>query len=130
MFYLAIICFIYFLVCNIRLRKRYMILDSMEHIENLQADMKENTFYFVMVEGMQYLEIEHYIKFLRKHYGEKMQGFILDKQQYYNAEKYGTNFVLSLNITIVPCIIHCIASGLYGIYDTDGIKEREVVLNE
>ena len=130
MIYLAVICLIYFLICCLRLLRRYAILDSMEHIENLQANMKEDTFYFVMVEGMQYLELEKYIGFSRKHSGQEIQGIILNEEQYYHAEKYGQNFVVSLNIVTVPCIIHCINSRLYVIYDVDGVKEREVVLNE
>lgn len=130
MIYIIVVGLAYWLVCVFRIRKRIDILNMMEHLSDLQVKFEENHSYFVMVDGMQHIEMENYLKLSKKKQYSRMQGIVVKQEKYYNADAYGNNFIVKLDITMLPCIIKCVNANSYIIYDENGANGREVVLNE
>lgn len=98
--------FIFFILSYYRITRRICVLNSMYHAEKLDVNFNDGKYYYVMVEGMQYLEIERFIKFNKKVGKHNLIGIIINTEEYYNAELYQPNFIIDFEIKMVPLIIH------------------------
>lgn len=128
MIIIILVCIIFFIISYNRITKRLRVLNSMCHAEKLGVNFCYGKYYYIMVDNMQYLEIENFIKFEKKVGKDNLIGIIINTEEYYNAELYQPNFIIELEIKKVPLIIFTL-NNKFILLNTQGKEEREVDLN-
>lgn len=121
-------CIIFYIISYNRITKRLRVLNTMCHAKKLDVNFSDDKYYYIMVDDMQYFEIENFIKFEKKVGKDNLIGIIINTEEYYNAELYQPNFIIELKIKKVPLIIFNL-NNKFILFNTQGKEEREVDLN-